>query len=138
MICFACKGFLKNSNFESQNADICFNCGGMRLEKCELGKITNSLLPGDKVEALTVKETFRKDIVNCYKQDNSILRKCPKCKVDISVFNYAFDSNIILDKCQRCEGIWTDRNEIIQSARHIKGNPITRAYSETLAENCKL
>ena len=38
-------------------------------------------------------------------------------------FNFAYDSNIFLDKCPRCGGIWTDAGEILKVAEHLKMDP---------------
>jgi len=35
-------------------------------------------------------------------------------------FNYAYDSNIFLDRCPDCGGIWADAGEMLQVARHLK------------------
>ena len=37
--------------------------------------------------------------------------------------NYAYDSNVFLDRCEKCNGIWLDPNEIIDIAAHIQYNP---------------
>jgi membrane associated rhomboid family serine protease len=50
-------------------------------------------------------------------------RLCPRCTVSLHNFNYAYDSNILLDKCPQCGGVWTDRGEIKQVAAHLKGDP---------------
>ncbi len=38
-------------------------------------------------------------------------------------FNYSYDSNIIMDRCRICSGVWTDEGEAYQAAIYNKGNP---------------
>jgi len=47
-------------------------------------------------------------------------RLCPECQAVMREFNFAYDSNIFLDKCPRCSGIWTDAGEILKVAEHLK------------------
>jgi Zn-finger nucleic acid-binding protein len=51
------------------------------------------------------------------------LRLCPQCQAAMKGFNFAYDSNIFLDKCPRCGGIWTDAGEILKVAEHLKMDP---------------
>jgi Zn-finger nucleic acid-binding protein len=60
---------------------------------------------------------------------------CPQCSVAMRQFNYAYDSNIFLDKCPQCEGIWADAGEMIQVAKHLKFDKDERIIAEVLAEN---
>ncbi len=50
-------------------------------------------------------------------------RLCPECRAAMKEFNFAYDSNIFLDKCPRCGGIWTDAGEILKVAEHLKMDP---------------
>lgn len=38
-------------------------------------------------------------------------------------FNYAYDSNIFLDRCPACDGLWLDGDEIRRVAKHIQLDP---------------
>jgi len=46
--------------------------------------------------------------------------------------NYAYDSNIIIDRCTKCEGIWTDQGELKAIAKFIKEDPRVKAIGESL------
>jgi Zn-finger nucleic acid-binding protein len=50
-------------------------------------------------------------------------RLCPECQAAMKEFNFAYDSNIFLDKCPQCGGIWTDAGEILKVAEHLKMDP---------------
>jgi membrane associated rhomboid family serine protease len=49
--------------------------------------------------------------------------------------NYAYDSNIILDKCDRCGGIWADFGEVMKLAVFRKGNPLLNRMGEAIARD---
>ena len=48
-------------------------------------------------------------------------RDCPQCRSKMEPFNYGYDSNIFLDRCASCEGMWADKGELIQAAQHLRG-----------------
>jgi Zn-finger nucleic acid-binding protein len=51
------------------------------------------------------------------------VRMCPGCGLAMKRFNYAYDSNIYLDRCKACDGLWLDGDEIGQIAGHIQVDP---------------
>jgi len=55
--------------------------------------------------------------------EKPMVRICPQCTLAMRQFNYAYDSNIFLERCDHCNGIWLDPNQIIDIARHIQYNP---------------
>ncbi|MDO9464931.1 MAG: rhomboid family intramembrane serine protease [bacterium] len=48
---------------------------------------------------------------------------CPRCNQKLKVFNYAYDSNVFLDKCPHCQGMWADEGEAKKLARYLKEDP---------------
>jgi Zn-finger nucleic acid-binding protein len=50
-------------------------------------------------------------------------------------FNYAYDSNIMLDKCPECGGIWTDADDLHKVAVCNKGNPKLDAFGRSLVKD---
>jgi Zn-finger nucleic acid-binding protein len=59
-------------------------------------------------------------------------RVCPQCSLAMREFNYAYDSNVFLDRCGQCNGIWLDPNEIIDIAAHIQYNPDVDAVGRAM------
>jgi Zn-finger nucleic acid-binding protein len=47
-------------------------------------------------------------------------RTCPACKRQMRRLNYAYDSNVIVDKCQACGSLFLDAGEIDSIARYLK------------------
>jgi Zn-finger nucleic acid-binding protein len=61
-------------------------------------------------------------------------RLCPHCQAAMTEFNFAYDSNIFLDRCPRCRGIWTDPSEIIKVAEHMKMDPRVYEVAQDLTK----
>ena len=49
-------------------------------------------------------------------------------------FNFGYDSNIFLDKCMKCGGIWADAGEMVQVAKHIKLDADVRLLAQGIIE----
>jgi hypothetical protein len=62
-------------------------------------------------------------------------RICPKCSIGLAKNNYAYDSNIFIDKCKQCDGVWVDAFEINEIAEHIKRDPRVEEIGEGLITN---
>ncbi|MBN2120540.1 MAG: zf-TFIIB domain-containing protein [Candidatus Omnitrophica bacterium] len=133
MDCPVCKIPLENIQYQDQSVDICKRCGGIWFDKSELYEVITSLLSENKVDFQDIKEAYMRKPLT-YKRETQPVRKCPRCGKDMLIFNYSYDSNVILDRCLSCEGIWTDRGEIEQAARYAKGNATLNRLSIALAE----
>ncbi|MBI5208862.1 MAG: rhomboid family intramembrane serine protease [Elusimicrobia bacterium] len=48
---------------------------------------------------------------------------CPRCGRPMHKLNYGYDSNVILDHCRDCDGLWVGDDELGGVAVHVKGNP---------------
>jgi Zn-finger nucleic acid-binding protein len=130
MNCPQCNIPLNNIQYEYQELDACKKCGGMWFDKGELLDVIDSMLLKNKVDDQSAEEAFKGSAgVREVHQNN---RTCPKCHVGMRTFNYGYDSNVFLDKCSSCEGIWTDRGELKAVAQHIKGNPNMDNYAKAL------
>ncbi len=131
MNCPVCNIPLKNVQYEDYSVDICIKCKGIWLDKGELQQVVNELISKNKVDYQTVKEAYRNKPMIC-KREEMPIRICLKCNIEMGTFNYYSDSDVFLDKCSSCGGIWADKNEIDQVARYIKGNSQMDKYAEAL------
>jgi Zn-finger nucleic acid-binding protein len=130
MNCPKCNIPLNNIQYEYQDLDTCKKCGGVWFDKGELLAVVDSMILKFKVDDQSVKEVFKGSSGIRELQQNN--RTCPKCHVGMRTFNYCHDSNVFLDKCSSCEGIWADRGELKAVAQHIKGNPTMDNYAKAL------
>lgn len=135
MNCPNCNHLLKNIKYEGQSIDICENCAGLWFDEDEFRPVINSLISNNRVSNQTIKEAYR--IKSELETVDTYIRKCPKCKIDMHTFNYCHDSNVFLDKCPSCKGVWADKGELRQAAKHIKGNPSMNNYAKALIKATK-
>jgi len=130
--CPACKNELKENFFNDVPIDFCKYCKGAWFDDGELNSIIDTLAKMNNTPNATIE--LEKDIVSKYHihEEN---RLCPHCKTEMKKLNYAYDSNIIVDKCETCNGIWTDNDEMMRLAVFRKGNPALDRMGEAIAKN---
>lgn len=131
--CPVCNENLHSITRENQKIDSCLKCGGIWFDKGELQEVVESLISKDKVDFETIKETYFRKAINIYRQKHP-LRQCPRCHVDLQVFNYCYDSNVFLDKCWICGSIWADEDEVRRVAKYVKRNPSIIRFGKTLTK----
>lgn len=59
---------------------------------------------------------------------------CPRCVQPMQKLNYGYDSNVIVDHCAACDGVWADDKELLAVAVYTKGNPHLNALGEAFLE----
>ncbi len=131
MRCPGCKGLLRREKVQYVEFDICGDCRGIWADGEQFRALAAKVAADGQVES-SIKLTFepRKVILPCRDPDKA--RICPQCHEPMREFNYAYNSNVLLDRCGKCEGIWLDPNEIIDIAAHIQYNPEAVAFGRTL------
>lgn len=123
MKCPACRNPLEEIKMHEVFVDICVKCKGIWFDSDEMKEVLEALsegklVPLDKISAPAAKKSSRPDAAA------EGLRDCPRCAKKMHKFNYAYDSNVLLDRCADCNGIWADGGEvwmIVQFLKRIKG-----------------
>ncbi|RPI18949.1 MAG: hypothetical protein EHM58_03575 [Ignavibacteriae bacterium] len=114
MKCPIDKTELENQKYESiVTADVCPECEGMFLDKGELEQI-ESMITDDYKNNLS---NLPDDIEEAYemsKQESAPAINCPKCDAEMERKEYGYSSQILIDQCTNCGGIWLNKNEIQQ------------------------
>ena len=136
MVCPRCKGSLRTEKYHHVKFDICNDCRGIWVSGQQFRALAVLLSTEEGVES-NAKLTFEARRVLRASKNNPV-RFCPHCEMAMREFNYAYDSNIFLDRCEQCKGIWLDPNEIIDIAKHIQYNPQVHAVGGKLAEIVKM
>jgi len=104
MFCPLCKTQFKKEDFYGVEVDYCPQCLGLWFEKDELRQ---------------AKDEKDKDLnwldIDLWKDETKFKiskekKICPRCSVPLYSVNYG-DSNIEVDICNLCQGIWIDRGE---------------------------
>jgi len=132
MKCPSCNYNLKQYKYHGLVVDICPNCKGIWFDPGEMKEYIEFLLK-DRNDVPSAKIELNKEIVTI-DHITGHLKLCPSCNEPMRKFNYAYDSNIILDRCLACNGIWTDGGEIYKLAVYIKGNPRLDALGNAIIE----
>ena len=91
--------------------DECPQCRGVWLDNGELEKIQETK-ENDYSEEL---KTIPNYISGAYTMANAKqeeVRKCPNCDNPMISKEYSYCSQINIDLCPHCQGIWLDKNEL--------------------------
>ena len=120
--CPACHQPLEAYQYQTMLVDVCAICHGMWLDKGELGALV--LYLGEELQPTASTSATQPPMAA--KPAKEATLPCPRCRLPLQKFNYAYDSNIILDRCSNCGGVWTDRGELYKIILHTlhatKGN----------------
>lgn len=121
MICPACESGLKPHKYRGLLIDVCRQCGGIWFDPGEMKEYIEFMIE-DHDDIPNAKIEIGKEI-EATGDETGLAKGCPRCDVAMTEFNYAYDSNIMLDRCPSCGGVWTDGEEAHKLAIHRKGNP---------------
>ena len=128
MLCPVCKTQLKSTIFHNVEVNYCPKCLGIWFDENELNWAKD-----DKDDNLRWLD------IDLWKEETEFkvsrgIRLCPKCRVPLYEVRYG-DSNIIVDVCNLCHGIWLDRAEfkkIIEYLHKKKDYEVLNNYAKNL------
>jgi len=134
MKCPSCSNQLRQVRSESAILDICPKCKGIWFDSGEFIGFVKHLANSELVHPCETKPFEHREVraLHSLKEKN---RLCPRCAAVMKKFNYAADSNVFLDKCESCEGIWADGGEVKAVAEYIKDDPKATEFGRTIAES---
>lgn len=96
---------------EGVEVDACPSCDGVFLEPGELEAIEDA-----HHEHATTELPLKPDVVSSAlemaKQTRRAGAICPKCQMEMSPREYAYASQIVVDRCGSCGGAWLDVGEL--------------------------
>ena len=133
MRCPGCKSSLRRETHQYVEFDICGDCRGIWVSGEQFHRLAVLVAVDGQVES-SATLTFKPRKALKPGPDNPV-RVCPQCTLTMREFNYAYDSNVFLDRCDTCKGIWLDPNEIIDIAKHIQYNPEVDAAARGLIKD---
>ena len=122
MKCPACSNVLRKASCESGLLRVCTNCKGIWFEAGQFADFIRRLSAKDEVPFDKIKLFEHRDALSKYelKEDT---RLCPQCGEELRKINYASDSNVFVDRCPGCGGIWADGGEVVSIASYVKSDP---------------
>ncbi|NQV36073.1 MAG: rhomboid family intramembrane serine protease [Phycisphaeraceae bacterium] len=133
MQCPTCSKSLKSAISLKTNIKLCSACRGIWFDPGTLSAYVKALSQNELIQP-TKTQLFERRQVDVKTGLNAAGKTCPRCHVTMRVLNYAYDSNVFVDQCPTCHGIWTDQDEIKRIAEYIKPDPKTAAVGQALAE----
>ncbi len=128
--CPNCKERLKEVPFSGVRTDKCSSCKGHWFQKDEFRLIKDK--EEEKINWMDIDLWENEDDFKISKKT----RYCPDCKVPLYEVAYG-SSDIKVDFCADCEGVWLDEGEfrkIIEYLKEEAGDRIMKHYLKTLIE----
>ncbi|MGE5329341.1 MAG: zf-TFIIB domain-containing protein [Deltaproteobacteria bacterium] len=119
MKCPVCDVEMKHASIKNVEIDYCEQCQGFWCDKDELEKV--AMLGKDYLASSPISKSIEEGIQSTNKPNKSLLL-CPSCNASLVKFNYSYESDIFLETCKICNGIWVDDGEL--------GDIIDYIYSE--------
>jgi uncharacterized protein len=111
MRCPRCRSELRQLTWEADIAvDQCVSCRGIWLDKGELERIQETI-ERDYSEALG-RISVIAQAYELARQKAAVGIRCPRCDRELYQKEYGYCSQILIDLCPDCAGIWLDRGEL--------------------------
>ena len=139
MNCPRCQFTLSAVEYDGVQIEVCHKCQGEWLQAGELLKIVEHHDEVFTAEEIASIAAVNKKIYTVENDDHDELN-CPACQGErMEHFNYADTSGIVLHKCTKCGGIWTDKDQLKKIEAMVDGwksdlNEDTAKYGATLAK----
>jgi uncharacterized protein len=89
----------------------CPSCGGMWLDKGEL-EVIQETQERDYSEELSRMPDLGYQAYELAQQKTGRILQCPYCSTEMEAREYARCSQVMIDACPKCQGIWLDKGEI--------------------------
>jgi len=95
---------LEPIHYEGIEIDACMHCGGLWFDHNELDKVVRSYDPDYPRERPIIK-TLGQGV-------GGTLKRCPHCKDSLKTYQFEQGSDLKIDICQSCDGIWLEQGEL--------------------------
>lgn len=112
-ICPGCGAELNKTNFGGAMIDACPNCAGLWFDDGELSLI----LQGEPEAMMQMDAHFQPGAATI---DGERALKCPRCETKLAPYPFAGQSDISLDRCESCNGVWIDNGELNKMAGYLR------------------
>ncbi|MFG0257363.1 MAG: zf-TFIIB domain-containing protein [Phycisphaerales bacterium JB043] len=110
MRCPRCETTLEALGYEGMLIQECQACGGEFVPGETLGEIVRTKREGlsDELrEALSERTPLYGVVI-----DDSEECECPLCDRPMRLVNYGGDTGVMVDRCDQCDGVWLDSDEL--------------------------
>ena len=117
MICPTCKNNMIAVEHHKIELDYCPNCQGVWFDSGELELLVERLKLGDP--ALFIRSILRTSEA----QSPEKKRRCPICSQKMKKTTIGEEPRILVDACQRGDGLWFDGGELTQLLKQLVKMP---------------
>ncbi len=111
MNCPQCSSNLNQTVYEDVPIDACDACGGEFIGGGKLGQIVRTRQERFSPELKATLADHRPKFGGTGTQPDRALC-CPGCGETMRVVNYSGDSGVFVDRCDSCDGLWLDHEEL--------------------------
>ena len=118
--------------------DICRRCRGVWLDKGELEAIEETVERDYAEELAAIPDMVGSAFHAAFEKESAALT-CPRCRVEMERKEYAYCSQVLIDACPRCGGVWLDKGElealeIFYERSRKKAGPARRMFLKGLLQ----
>jgi len=118
MICPVCKKDMVDVEYHRIELDYCTACHGVWLDADELGLLLGSV--GISDHGLVLGDMMRYPEAGTAEHK----RKCPICGLKMKKVTLGKEAWIVIDVCQRGDGLWFDGGEIGRLLEHLSSSKV--------------
>jgi len=113
--CVRCEIEMRETEFSGVVIDICDKCGGIWFDGDEFKTVKSTLEQTKDSELISDDAIKSGKALSC---DPEL--KCPRCKdIYMKKFKYMYDSDITIDACEACNGLWLDGGELSRIIEYL-------------------
>lgn len=126
-LCPVCQVPLVSQTHLGITIDVCPTCAGIWFDADELlllRELDPSVLP--RLDQLYQPAVER--------YEGTGERLCPNCRIPMYRCNYLYTSNITLDSCDQCGGVWVDHGELVKMDQLVRDARTMEIPPETKAQ----
>jgi len=127
--CPVCKSSLATCTSDGGDYHECRDGHGLLINGPALSPVLHAMAQHEATPHADVKELLVKRV----ERPADERRRCPNCWADMTTFNYAYNSNIFLDRCPNCDVVWIDVHERDRLMRYLQGHPKVDRLAEGIA-----
>lgn len=111
--CPKCSEVLRRTDVVDVAVDLCSGCGGIWLDKGELGELRDKAGFWDLAEVMHNESQAKRVVPPSSKR---VELNCPSCDGKLSSLQV---SERLIDVCLACQGLWLDKGELDQTLAAI-------------------
>jgi len=130
--CAGCGSSLTTIRKATVEIDVCPSCRGVWFDRDEIRPVLVALAADDQLKPDDFHGGPRSVIPPMKIPQRG--RRCPRDHSVLLTFNYGYDSNVFLDRCPVCMGIFADDQQLVRLASYVKGNPAQQFLGQLIAD----